>query len=161
MKTLIVYYSLEGNTEFAAEKIADVIGADTLKLQPKKAYKDKGLSKFLWGGRSALMAEQPELLPYEADLSGYDRILFGFPVWASNFTPPLRTFVAEHQEELRGKHLAAFACQAGNGAEKALEKLAQAIGIDGFEETAVFIDPKKKSSGETYAAIAEFCGKLK
>ena len=37
MKTLIVYYSLEGNTQYAAERIAGRIGADVLRLVQKKA----------------------------------------------------------------------------------------------------------------------------
>ena len=45
MNTLIVYYSLEGNTAYAAEKIAASIGADTLRLRPKKAYADKAMAK--------------------------------------------------------------------------------------------------------------------
>lgn len=65
MKTLIVYYSLEGNTEYAAGRIAAALQADTLRLRPKKAYADKGFAKFFWGGKSAVMAEKPELEPYE------------------------------------------------------------------------------------------------
>lgn len=38
MKTLIVYYSLEGNTGYVVDKIAKASGADTLQLIPKKAY---------------------------------------------------------------------------------------------------------------------------
>jgi flavodoxin len=32
MKTLIVYYSMEGNTEYTAEKIASELGAETLRI---------------------------------------------------------------------------------------------------------------------------------
>ena len=63
-------------------------------------------------------------------------------------------------EEIRGKRLAAFACQSGAGAEKALEKLKQTIGIDAFEAEAVFNDPKKKTSRETDERIDAFCGVL-
>ena len=96
MKTLIVYYSLEGNTKYAADKIAQAIGADTLQLVPKKAYSDKGFSKFLWGGKSALMAEKPALEPIDANLDEYEQIVFGFPVWAGTFAPPLRTFIEDN-----------------------------------------------------------------
>ena len=112
MKTLIVYYSLQGNTDYAAKRIAENIGADTLRLYSKKAYKDKGFSKFLSGGRSAIKEETPNLADYDIDLSEYDRIIFGFPVWASNIAPPLRTFIAEHQAALLEKDLAAFATRA-------------------------------------------------
>lgn len=32
MKSIVVYYSLEGDTDFAAQKIAGLLGADTLHL---------------------------------------------------------------------------------------------------------------------------------
>ena len=155
MKTLIVYFSLEGNTDYAANRIAEGTGADLLRLQPKKAYRDKGLMKMVHGGRSAIAGEAPELQDYDADLSAYDRVVFGFPVWAGRFTPPIRTFVQENAEGLKDKRLAAFACQSGSGAESALEKLETLIG-KAFDFTDVFIDPKKKWSEETDAKIDAF-----
>ena len=160
MKTLVVYYSLEGNTEYVAEKIRDAIGADLLKLVPKKPYHDKGFAKFFWGGKSAVMAEKPELEMYDVDLSVYERIVFGFPVWASNFTPPLRTFIEEKRDALKDKRFAAFACQSGAGAEKALAKLAKCLGIDAFDKTAVFIDPKSKPEAEKNEQIDYFCKEI-
>ena len=157
MKTLVVYFSLEGNTEYVAEMIKEKTGADLLRLVPKKAYHDKGFAKFFWGGKSAVMAESPELEPYDVTLENYDRIVFGFPVWASNFTPPLRTFIEENKEKLGGKKIASFACQSGAGAEKAFAKLAKCIGIESIEKTAVFIDPKEKASEEKNEQILEFC----
>lgn len=150
MKTLIVYYSMEGNTDYMAGRIAEKLDADTLRIEPVKAYLSKGFLKFLWGGKSAIMEEKPKLKPYDADLSQYDRIIFGTPVWASNITPPLRTFALENKEELRGKKLAAFVCEAGSGGETAIEKLGSLVGLegDGFEASAIFIDPKSHPSEE-------------
>ena len=159
-KDLVVYYSLEGNTEHVAEKIKEKLGADMLKLVPKKAYHDKGFAKFFWGGKSAVMAEKPELERISMDISGYERIIFGFPVWASNFTPPLRTFIEDNAEGLKGKRIAAFACQSGAGAEKAFAKLARCIGIEAFEQTAVFIDPKSKPDEKKDAQLEVFCNSL-
>ena len=160
MKTLIVYFSLEGNTEYVADMMSKEIGADVLKLVPKKSYHDKGFAKFFWGGKSAVMAEKPELEEYSVDLSQYERIVFGFPVWASNFTPPLRTFIEDNADAIKGKNFAAFACQSGSGAEKALTKLAKALGISEIEKTAVFIDPKARHDESKDAQIKEFCNTL-
>ena len=160
MKNLIVYYSLEGNTEYVVDKIKSMTDADLLCLIPKKAYPDKGVKKFLWGGKSAMMGEKPALEEYTVNLEDYDRVIFGFPVWASNYTPPLRTFIEDNREQLRGKRFVAFACQSGSGAEKAFSKLAKSLGIDGFEQTAVFIDPKTKASAETDEQIMAFCRAL-
>ena len=38
MKTLIVFFSLDGSTRSAAEKIAARLGSDLLDLQPVKAF---------------------------------------------------------------------------------------------------------------------------
>ena len=159
-KDLVVYYSLEGNTEYVASVLKEKIGADLLKLVPKKAYHDKGLAKFFWGGKSAVMAEKPELEEINIDLSQYERIIFGFPVWASNFTPPLRTFIENNAGKLKGKRFAAFACQSGAGAEKAFTKLAKCIGISDFDKTTVFIDPKAKPDVKKNEQIKAFCQAL-
>ena len=68
MKRIVVYFSLEGNTEYIADELAKALPADKLKLVPKKAYSTSGFSKFFWGGKSAVMAEKPELEPYDVDL---------------------------------------------------------------------------------------------
>ena len=73
MKTLIVYYSLEGNTEYAASRIAAAAGADLLRIEPAKQYPDKGFKKFFWGGKSAVMAETPDLKPYAFEPEDYGR----------------------------------------------------------------------------------------
>ena len=159
MKTLIVYYTLEGNTHYAAKKIASQLDADVLRVKPVKTYPRQGFRKFLWGGKSAVMAETPELEPYTFDASAYDRIVFGFPVWAGNVTPPLRTFIKEN--DLSGKRFAAFACQSGAGAEKAFEKLKTALGIRELDAELVLIDPKTKPDPINEKKISGFCGKLK
>ena len=122
MKKIIVYYSLEGNTQYIADKLSDALGAGKLRLIPEKAYADKGFAKFFCGGKSAVMAEKPALKPYALD-ADFEEIIIGFPVWAGNITPPIRTFVSENKELLKGRRISAFACQSGSGAEKAFGKL--------------------------------------
>ena len=159
MKTLIVYYSMSGNTDYVAKKIASIMGADLLRLEPKKAYPSSGFKKFLWGGKSAVMAEKPDLQPYKYDGSAYDMIVFGFPVWASNIAPPLRTFIKEN--DLSGKRVAAFACQSGSGAEKAFAKLKGALGIAKLEAELILIDPNGRENDANEQKIREFCAAKK
>ena len=159
MKTLIVYYSLEGNTEYVAEKIAAICGFELLRLQPVKQYPTKGFKKFFWGGKSSVMAETPELEPYAFDAVKYDRIVFGFPVWAGNVTPPIRTFLKDN--DLHDKAIAAFACQSGSGAEKAFHKLKAELGIDAFESELILIDPKTRPDTKNERKLQAFCEQLK
>lgn len=160
MKTLIVYYSLEGNTEYVARAVASTVGADLIRLEPVRAYPTSGFRKFFWGGKSAVMAEKPELQPYTFQPEIYDRIMFGFPVWAGNVAPPLHTFVQENLEAFKGKRIAAFACQSGSGAEKALRKLKAYLDVENMEAELVLIDPKAKPSPENEKRIKAFCDRL-
>ncbi len=159
MKTIVVYYSMEGNTDFAAKKIAERTGADLLHLEPEKAYPDSGFRKFFWGGKSAVMAETPALKAYAFDPATYERVVFGFPVWASNVTPPLRTFIKDN--DLGGKRFAAFACEGGSGAEKAFAKLKAALGVDKFDAELILIDPKTKPNALNDEKIDAFCAVLR
>jgi len=124
MKTIIVYYSLEGNTDFLVKALADNIGAETLLLEPVKAQKTKGLSKFVWGGYQAVMKKKPELKPYAFKASDYDRIIFATPVWAGTFAPPLRTFF--ETEDLIAKKVAFFITHEG-GKGKTKEQLEEIL----------------------------------
>lgn len=160
MRTAVVYYSMSGNTEFVAQCMAQEIPADLVCLVPTKQYPTKGIKKFIWGGKSAIMAQTPKLQPYEMDLSAYDRIVFGSPVWASTFAPPLRTFIRDHKDELAQKTFAAFMCCAGGDATKAFQKLAAELGVSSFEEELVLVDPKAHRKRSDDEEIRAFCSKL-
>ena len=160
MKTAIVYYSMLGNTKYVAEKIAQKLSVDIICLEPVKAYPDKGVRKFFWGGKSAVMGETPKLQPYQFQAKEYDTIIFGTPVWASNFAPPIRTFIQENKSALEGKKIAAFLCFSGGGADKAIEKLKQCLGIDKLAAELVLIDPKDKVMAENDEKIGEFCSQF-
>lgn len=156
----IIYFSMSGNTEYVAKIISEKIEADLIKIVPKKAYPDSGFRKFIWGGKSAVMGETPKLEEYEFDSTKYDYIIFGTPVWASSFVPPIRTFIKENKEKLNDKKFAVFVCYSGGGAEKAIEKLKTYLEIDSFKAELVLIDPKEKQTDGNINKIEEFCKKI-
>ena len=156
MRTAIVYYSMSGNTEYVAGKIAERINADVIRIEPVKAYPDQGAEKFIWGGKSAVMREKPKLLPYEFNAEQYDRLIIGTPVWASNFAPPIRSFLHENMN-IKEKKIAVFTCFSGGGADKAISKMKKYIGIDGFEAELILVDPKENKTAENEAKMEAFC----
>lgn len=160
MKTAVVFYSMSGNVKNTAEKIAEKISADLIELKPEKTYPDKGFKKFFWGGKSAVMGEKPALVPYSFEAGEYDRVVFGFPVWASTFAPPIRTFVEDNRQLLENKKISAFTCMSGSGGEKAISKLKEYLKTDSLESELILIDPKDKPSVENDEKIASFCEKL-
>ena len=159
MKAAIVYYSLSGNTSYVAEKVAAILAADRIPLVPVKAYPDSGFKKFFWGGKSALMGDKPVLEPYAFDPESYDLVIFGAPVWAGTFAPPLRTCMETHRSALQNKRKAAFFCCSG-GPGKVLEKFTAFLADDRLEQALILIDPKDKPSVENEEKIKVFCSAL-
>ena len=141
MKTAVVYYSLNKNTEFAASEIAMALDADVIQIAPVKQYPAKGVRKF--------------------DAERYDLVVICTPVWASSFAPPIKTFVKENRRALSKKKIAGVACYAGSGADRALEKLKDFMGIRAYEAKLTLIDPKDKPTQQKLAAIREFTTLLK
>ena len=100
MKSLVIFYSFEGNTKLMAENIAQTAEADVLELKPKKEIQSKGFMKYFWGGKAAMMKEKPELLPFDKNIQDYDLIFIGTPVWAWTYSPPLNSFFSSYFPDL-------------------------------------------------------------
>lgn len=160
MKAAIVYFSLNGNTDFTAKKIADKTGADLIKLTTVKAYPTGYWKQMFWGGKSVVMGEKPKLEPYTFDADKYDMVVFGTPVWASTFAPPLKTFILENKDKLKGKRFSAFTCFTQGGDEKTYKKLKEILGIDELSAVLGLADPKDKPAPDNENKINAFCEKL-
>jgi flavodoxin len=111
MKSLIVFYSFEGNTKFIAEEIQKITNADLLELKLKNDIKSHGFAKYFWGGKSVMQKQTPELLDFDKDINQYDRIFIGTPVWVGTFVPALRSFLKKYK--FHNKEIVLFACFGG------------------------------------------------
>ena len=158
MKSAVIYYSLEGNTKYAAEKIAARLGADLIPIIPVKEYPTGKVSKYFWGGKSATFGEAPRLAPYRFDQNQYDLVILGTPIWAGTFAPPLRTFIRENK--LTGKKVALFACCSGGATEKCFEQLKKETGDCTVLSTLRLVDPLKGIQAEVDRHIVDFCATL-
>ena len=158
MKAIVVYYSMDGNTKFVADKIANILDADTLRLEPTKEYPKGNVSKFFWGGKSVVFGEKPKLQPYQFNADAYDLIIIGTPIWASSFVPPIKTFLKEH--DLSNKKLAFYACSMGGDTEKCFTKLKIEISNPKVINTLSLVEPYIKPTKENDTMIEDFCKKL-
>lgn len=97
MKTLLVYYSLEGTTHTVAEKIASSLGCDILRLVPVKEIPTSSMAKkIMTGGMYASIGYKAKLKPYTLNPSDYDTIIIGTPIWAGKSTPAVNKFISEN-----------------------------------------------------------------
>ena len=151
-KTLLVYYSFEGNCECVAEMIKADAGFDAEKLVPDKEPPRKGPGKFLRGGGSVIKKEKARLKELAHDPSAYGRIILLCPVWASSFPPAMRTFLSD--TDLKGKEIYMIGCSSSGNAEK-MFKSAQELAGASFAGTLSLKDPLKyREDAET--AVKDF-----
>lgn len=159
MKTAIVYYSMHGNIRYVAKKVADELGADLIELVPKKAYPDKGMIKFIWGGSAVTFKKKPDLEPYKFNASDYEMVILATPVWASSFTPPLRTFLENN--DLTGKKIAVITTSAGGDSSKCIEALKTSANAESLVASLSLVEPKDHPSEANDKKIAEFINSCK
>lgn len=93
MKSIIIYYSLDGNTKAAAERFAEALGSDICALEPERPLPGKGFKKFFVCGRQASFGETPALKKLPVDPKDYDLIILGTPIWAGKCSSPVWSFV--------------------------------------------------------------------
>lgn len=95
MKRIIVYYSLSGNTEEAVKAIAQGLGCETLRIETAKAMPKSFIARIIVGGGQVAMNKIPEIKPINKDLSSYDEILIGTPIWNSKGVPAINAFLLD------------------------------------------------------------------
>lgn len=111
MKTLILYYSYGGNTRKIAEMIQERTGADIAEIETVKPYTGSYDDVVEQGDQEVKSGFMPELKPFNLDLSGYDTIVLGSPVWWYTFVPAMKTLL--HNLNLTGKTIYPFATNGG------------------------------------------------
>lgn len=105
-KSLILYYTLDGNTEKIATYLSTKIEADIERIKPIKDIKTKGFLKYLVAGFEVISKKRPELIPLKIDLNNYDTIFIGSPIWASNMTPAISSLLESNL--IKNKNIAFF-----------------------------------------------------
>ncbi|GMO50867.1 MAG: flavodoxin [Termitinemataceae bacterium] len=158
MKTLIIYYSYDGNTELVVNELKPLLNADVLRLETIDEKKRTGLSKYAWGGSQIFMKARPKLKTFSTNFADYDLIVLGTPVWAGTPAPAMNSFL--HDAKLEGKKLALFVCHLG-GKGHAIEKMSALCGGSTILSTTDFIQPSKMSGDQVKAAVSAWADKLK
>ncbi len=158
LKSAVVYYSLEGNTRYVAEKIAEILQSDVIELKPVKSYKTGKLSKFIWGGKAVLSGDEPELMPYTFRQELYDLIVIGTPIWASSLTPPIRTFLKK--ETLENKNIAICTCNGGGPSDKCIDQMESMLSSCNIKATLDLFDPVFRPRQENEDRIIQFANTL-
>ena len=141
MKSLVIYYSFDGNTRYIARKIAQISGADIMEIEPAREIPRGNLMKFFWGGRQVIMKEKPDLKPLYRDAADYQVIYIGTPVWAWSYTPALASFF--EKVKIQGKKIALF-CSHGGGKGGVFDNMARCLKGNDIVGRIDFAEPLKQ-----------------
>lgn len=119
MKALVVYYSRTGHTKTVAEAIADMLSCDKEKIVDTQNR--SGPIGFLRSGFQARRKSLIKINPIEKDVSQYDLVIVGTPVWAGNVSSPVRTFLHKYKDQL--KDIAFFSTHGGDEPQKEFSEM--------------------------------------
>ena len=115
-KVLIAYFSASGITKKVAENIAKATDADLFEIAPEIPYTDADLNWRDKNSRSTLEMKDKNCRPAMAskpDVSPYDVILVGFPVWWYREPSIIDTFM--ESADFTGKTVVPFCTSGGSG----------------------------------------------
>ena len=84
-KKLVVFFSASGITKKVAQKLAKAIDADLFEIQPNPPYTKADLDWTDPNSRSSIemknKASRPAIAGKLPDITAYDTVFIGFPIW--------------------------------------------------------------------------------
>jgi len=127
-KKLVVYFSRSGNTELMAYKIAEIKKAKVVNLMASN-YKVgfKGWINAMIDARKTNAVITPEKL----DLSAYDTIYIGSPIWLYSPAPPVFEFASKN--DFKDKKVILFNSMNSKFEQKYIDTFARIITKNGGE----------------------------
>jgi flavodoxin len=141
MRKLFIYYSLTGSGEVVAKKMEEN-GFELRKVIEKKKMPKKFFFMVLVGGFRAGMAQKGKLIDYNNDVSSFDEVVIGSPIWNGRLTPAINSVLA--QTDFSNKKLS-FVFYSGSGQGKSAQKKVNKLFPDA---KVVFLKEPKKYEKE-------------
>ncbi len=148
----VVYFSWspDGNTRFAAETIAKKAGADLFEIKAETPY-STDYGKCCDEAKPECYGKKLRpIKPIEGlDLSKYDVVFVGTPNWWGTMAPPVRTWVTQSKDALKGKTVCLFQTHGGGGMQRVGKEFAEVIG-----DTAKVLPPKAFAGSSIKSSVA-------
>ena len=124
-KALVTYFSASGVTARVAKDLASAAGADLYEIKPDVPYSRADLNWMDKQSRSSVemrdKRSRPTLADTDANISAYDTIFMGFPIWWYIAPTIINTFLEAY--DFSGKKIVLFATSGGSGFGKAVQSL--------------------------------------
>ncbi|MCS3155394.1 flavodoxin [Phocaeicola dorei] len=121
---MVVYFSHTGNTRTIAGYIHETVKSDLVEIKTVDTYTDD-YDTLLEQIRKEVASEYcPPLTTKIEDISSYDVVFIGYPIWVETAAPPIRSFLTTH--DLAGKTVVPF-CTSGTSSAEASSRLVRSL----------------------------------
>lgn len=124
-KSLVAYFSATGTTEGAANALAKAARADLYRITPAQPYSSRDLNWNNSSSRSSVEmgndSARPALAQVAQDLSPYDVVFVGLPIWWYVEPRIVDTFLESC--DLSGKAVVPFATSGSSGITRAASRM--------------------------------------
>lgn len=130
-KALVAYFSASGTTAKAAKTLAEAADAALFEIRPAVPYTAADLDWMDTKSRSSVEMRDENSRPALAettDLTPYDTIFVGFPIWWYVAPTIINSFLEAH--DLAGKTVVLFATSGGSGLGKCAARLKKSVAPD-------------------------------
>lgn len=119
-KSLIVYYSLTENTKAVAEEIQKQVNGELMQIETVEPYPEvyDEVLDVVEAQREA--GELPTIVKQDVDLSDYDSIFLGTPIWFGEPALPVEKWISEN--ELAGKRIYPFFTSGSSSINESMER---------------------------------------
>lgn len=111
MGAVTIYFSKTGTTENVAKKISLIAGGDLFQIKLQKKYPSSFFATVIACAIEKIKNEKPALACDIPDMSGYDKIIVGFPIWAGSCPKGVEAFLEKCNTD--GKDIYLF-CTSGS-----------------------------------------------
>ena len=123
-KILVSYFSASGTTKEVAQKIAVVVNGDLFEIEPKEKYTKEDLNWMDKNSRSSIEMNEnvkPDILNKVSNLSDYDKVIIGFPIWWYKEPTIIDKFLDEN--DMTGKQIYVFVTSGSSSIDSTYDSL--------------------------------------
>ncbi len=155
-RILVVYFSATGTTKGVAEKLAEGLGADLYEIVPAEPYTSADLNYNDSRSRTSIEMNDPACRPAIAgelpDLTGYDTVFIGYPIWWGDTPRIVSNFV--ENVDLTDKTMAVFFTSGSSGLGSSMRHLEQQAGA------GTWLEGRRFTGRTTVEELVNWAGSL-
>lgn len=145
MKPIVIYCSNSGTTEKLAERISSDIDCKMIKIEPEKHYGGY-VSAVIKAVGEVIFNSEPGYRNTVPDLSGYDTVLFGYPIWCSEVPRFAAKFIRDC--DLSGKKMIPFSTSGSTNISVTIPKLRKSCSSSEIIHPFSYAVAKKEDYGD-------------